>query len=568
VAGLELVLLLLAVSAALRVAAERLRVPYASMLVLGGLALAFVPGLPRVTFPPAALFLVFVPPLLYAGAVSFPLRELQRELGAIVRLAVVMVVVSTTAVALVAHALHPSFTWAAAIVLGVIVAPPDPVAVLSITRSLRAPRSVESILEGEGLVNDATALVIYRLAVAAAVTGTFTASRAAVELLLDGAGGVAVGLLVGWVVGEVNRYTRSIPGVPATVALLTPFAAFLLGERLGVSGVLAVLASGMYAARTVPRLLGPAARLQLGTMWMVVTFLLESLIFILVGLELPYVTRALERTPLRELLREAAIVSLCLIVVRLVWIVPSTYVFRTFGRWLGLNREPLPPLRHVLFVGWAGLRGGDSLVLALALPLQTASGAAFPARDRIVFITFCVILLTLLVQGPTLAPLVRRLGGRSDDVERAEEAHARLAVAEAGLRALDDPAIAHSPFPEVVRYLRRRHRQRARRWAARESAPSLAAAERLPHDHFVAAPSHAAGELDERRATEYRRIRAAMIRVEQERLLDLRDGGVIDDSVMRRVQRDLDLESLLLGTREPVTESLSEVPAAIETEGR
>ena len=217
-AALELILLLLAVSAVLRLVAERLMVPYAAVLVVGGLLLAFVPGLPRVTLPPDVLFLVFIPPLLYAGSISFPLREIRRQIGPIVRLSVVMVLVSTAAVAVVAHALHPSFTWAAAITLGAIVAPPDPVAVLSIFRSLRIPREIVSILEGEGLLNDATALVTYRLAIAAAVTGAFSPSQAAVKFLAGGAGGIAIGLLLGVVVTRVHRVTRSVPVVSDTVS--------------------------------------------------------------------------------------------------------------------------------------------------------------------------------------------------------------------------------------------------------------------------------------------------------------------------------------------------------------
>jgi len=569
-AALELILLLLAVSAVLRLVAERLMVPYAAILVVGGLLLAFVPGLPRVTLPPDVLFLVFIPPLLYAGSINFPLREIRRQIGPIVRLSVVMVLVSTAAVAVVAHALHPSFTWAAAITLGAIVAPPDPVAVLSIMRSLRIPRDLVSILEGEGLLNDATALVTYRLAIAAAVTGAFSPSQAAVQFLAGGAGGIAIGLLLGVVVTRVHRVTRSVPVVSDTVSLLTPFASYLLADLVGTSGILSVVATGLYAARTVPRVLGPELRQQIAGVWTVVTFLLESLVFILVGFELHYITRALDRFTLSMLLREAGIVSLCVVLVRIAWVMPSAYLFRWFFRWLRHGHEPMPSWRSILFVAWTGLRGADSLVLALSLPLLTASGARFPARDQIIFITFCVIFITLVVQGPTIAPFARLLGIRANDEEVAEEAHARLAAAEAGLRTLDEPAIASSQYPEVVRYLRQRHRQRARRWAAREQEPHDAESEDVTHDHdhFTIAPSHEAAAIDDSRGEEYRRVRAAMLHAETEAILDLRDRGVIDDDVMRRIQRDFDLETLLLETSEPVIETVSEVPSAIDAASR
>jgi len=565
-AALELILLLFAVSAVLRLVAERLMVPYAAVLVVGGLLLAFVPGLPRVTLPPDVLFLVFIPPLLYAGSINFPLREIRREIGPIVRLSVVMVLVSTAAVAVVAHGLHPAFTWAAAITLGAIVAPPDPVAVLSIMRSLRIPRELISILEGEGLLNDATALVTYRLAIVAAVTGVFSPSQAAVQFLAGGAGGIAIGLLIGVVVTRVHRVTRSVPVVSDTVSLLTPFASYLLADLVQASGILSVVATGLYAARTVPRVLGPELRQQIAGMWTVVTFLLESLVFILVGFELHYITRALDRFTLSMLLREAGLVSLCVVLVRIAWVMPSAYIFRWFFRWLRHGHEPLPSWRSILFIAWTGLRGADSLVLALSLPLQTASGARFPARDQIIFITFCVIFITLVVQGPTVAPFARLLGIRANDEEVAEEAHARLAAAEAGLRTLDAPAITSSQYPEVVRYLRQRHRQRARRWAAREQEPHDAESEDVTHDHdhFTIAPSHEAAAIDDRRGEEYRRVRAAMLHAETEAILDLRDRGVIDDDVMRRIQRDFDLETLLLETSEPVIETVSEVPSAID----
>ena len=568
--GLELVLLLLAVSAGLRIVAERLAIPYAAVLVVGGLILAFIPGLPKVTLPPDVLFLVFIPPLLYAGAISFPLRDFRREIGPIIRLSVVMVLISTAAVAAVAHALLPSFTWAAAITLGAIISPPDPVAVLSIFRSMRMPREIVSILEGEGLVNDATALVTYRVAIAAAVTGMFSPSQAAVQFLVAGAGGIAIGLLVGAVVVRVHRLTRVVPVVSNTVSLLTPFASYLLADIVGTSGVLAVVATGLYAARTVPKVVGAETRVQIAGTWTVVTFMLESLVFILVGLELPNVALALNRFPLSLLLGEAALVSLCLVLVRIAWLMPSTYLFRAFFRWLRHSKEPLPAWRSVFFIAWAGLRGGDSLVLALALPLQTASGARFPAREQIIFITFGVIFITLVLQGPTLAPFARRLGFGTDEGEAAEDAHARLAAAEAGLRTLEDPAVASSEYPEVVRYLRQRHRQRARRWAAREAEPHDGESDDVAHDHdhFTTAPSHEAAAIDERRAVEYRRVRAAMLVSEQQAVLDLRDRGVIADDVMRRIQRDLDLETMLLETSEPVIETVMEVPSAIDAASR
>jgi CPA1 family monovalent cation:H+ antiporter len=564
-AALELVLICLAVSAGLRVAAERMNVPYPTVLVVGGLGLALIPGLPDVNLPPDVLFLIFIPPLLYAGAIQFPLRELRNQAGPILRLSVVMVLVSTAAVAAVAHALHPSFTWAAAFTLGAIVSPPDPVAVLSVLRSMRIPRAVESILEGEGLINDATALILYRFSVAAVITGTFSLPSAILRFILAGGGGAIIGLALGWLIARIHRLGRGITVVSNTISLLTPFAAYLAADAIGASGVLAVLACGLYLARNQWPNTSAETRLLITSTWTIVTFLLESLVFILVGLELPLVARAIERVPLTTLVTEALIVSVCVVLVRILWAIPSTYIFRTLGRWMGLGNNPLPPLRTVFFISWTGLRGADSLVLALALPLTTATGARFPAREQIIFITFGVIFFTLVVQGPTIAPLARRLHVGTDEDEGAEEAHARLAAAEAGLRALDDFG-NDGPYPEVVRYLRTRHLQRARRWAAKEQDEQAHEVETgdAPHQHFTVAPSHAAAVIDERRGDEYRRVRGAMLKAEQQSVLDQRDTGVIGDDVMRRILRDLDLETILLETSEPVVETPSDVAGVID----
>jgi CPA1 family monovalent cation:H+ antiporter len=320
----------------------------------------------------------------------------------------------------------------------------------------------------------------------------------------------------------------------------------------------------MYVGRVLPRFARSDTRVQTTALWNVVTFLLESLIFILVGLELRDIAPIFERYPFAALLREAALVMVVVVVVRLVWIIPSAYVGSAVGRMLRRDRAPLPAWRSVVFVGWAGLRGGDSLVIALALPLATASGTPFPAREQILFVTFAVILFTIVVQGPTLPAVARLLRLHEDGQEGVEEAHARLTAVEAGLGVLSALAAGDGSHPEVVRYLRQRQRQRARRWAAREARQEEATALSVPHEHFVAAPSHETGALDDERAAEYRRIRHDMIVAEHRALLELRDRGVIGDDVMRRIQRDLDFESMMLETRDPVSEPPSEVPAAID----
>jgi len=565
--GLELILLMLAAATGLRIIADRGRVPYATLLVLGGLGLASIPTLPRIAAPPDVLFLIFLPPLLYWSAAQFPLRDLRRASGPILRLAVVMVLVTCVAVALVIHAIDWHFTWAAAFALGAIVAPPDPVAVLSLIRSLRLPNELARLLEGEGLLNDATALVSYRLAVAAAITGVFAPRSAAAQFLVVGFGGAAFGLLAGAVLLRLRRLTRGVDVADSTLSLLTPFAVYLSAEALGCSGVIAVVAAAMYIGRRIQVIFSPTTRLQNASMWTVVTFLLESLAFILVGIELPLVIRDLDRATILLLIREAAIVFACIVVVRVLWVFPSAYVGRLIGRWAHRGETPLPSWRRVLFVGYAGVRGADSLVIALALPLTTLSGQPFPARDRIVFITFCVIFATLLIQAPTLRPLVHWLRLGTDVSMADEEAHARLTYAEAALSALDLFTAADLRYPEVARYLRQRYRQRARRWAAQEARQSATAPSEIVHRHWVTSPpSHEAGILDEERGIEYARLRSAMILAERRALIGLRDDGTIGDDVMATVQRELDFEQILLDGGQPVGEPPREVRLPSEGE--
>lgn len=541
--GLELILVLLAVSAALQVLARRWHLPHPVLLVIGGAALAFAPGLPRPTLDPEVTFLVFVPPLLYWTAFTLSYREFKREFWPILRLGVLLVLVTMCAVAWTAHQLTPEFTWPAAFALGAIIAPPDPIAATAVMRPLGAPAALVSILEGEGLVNDATALVSYRVAVAAAVTGSFSPSSATLGVLIAGAGGVAVGLAAGWLIGRVRRQIGGLPLVGNTLSLLTPFVAYLPADAIGASGVLAVVMVGVYLGRHGPRITTPATRVQAEAMWTMLAFLLESLIFILVGLALRDAIQGVRHHSPGTLLRYTVLVSGVVIGVRLLWVFPSAYLPRLLTRRRDASdhrpRE-LPQWRWVAFIGWAGMRGGDSLVIALALPVATATGAPFPARHLIIFVTFAVIFVTLIVQGLTLRPFLRALGIGDGNRAESEEAHARRVATDAALRQLEKIAANDGGHPETVRYLRATHQRRKRRWTARDR-----------ERHEVDDAEHRALEpIDEDSAeaesATYRRLRTEMIGAERRAIIDLRDRGVIGDDVMRRIQRDLDLETMML----------------------
>jgi CPA1 family monovalent cation:H+ antiporter len=536
--GVELVVIMLAVSAALRLVARRLRVPHVVLLVLAGLVLVFIPGLPRVELEPDTLFLVFVPPLLYWAALNSSLRDFRAQAWPILRYGTLVVLLTIVVVAVVAHALTPEFSWAAAFTLGAIVSPPDPVAAIAVMRTVGAQRALTTILEGEGLVNDAAALIAYRVAVGAAVTGSFSPGHAAFGFILAGTGGVAVGLAIGWLLGEVGRHIRGAPVVENTVSLLTPFLAYLPAEWLGLSGVLSVVAVGLYFGRQGPRSVPAATRVQAESMWVMVQFVLESLIFLLVGLELPHILRTISVHSLSTLLFYGAVITLTVIGVRFVYTLAAASLIRwSHG---GTREAGTPSWAQAVFLGFAGMRGGESLVIALAVPIATAAGDPFPARGLIIFITFTVILATLVLQGPTLAPLIRWLGLREGEQSIDEEAHARRVVAEAGLQRLRKEAGRDGVDRATAGYLEATYRRRVERWGARD---------RTRHgqeDEDHASLAGIDGTRAELVATAHRMLRAAMIDDEREALVRLRDQGVIGDDVLRRVQRDLDLETMLL----------------------
>jgi CPA1 family monovalent cation:H+ antiporter len=415
-------------------------------------------------------------------------------------------------------------------VLGAIVSPPDAVAAVAVMRRLGVPQRLVTILEGEGLVNDAGALVAYRLAVTAAVSaaGEFSFARAGLHFAFAASGGVAIGLGVGWLIAAVRRRIGGQPLVENTLSLITPFVAFIPAEQAGTSGVLAVVTTGLYLGRLGPRIVSPATRLQAQAMWDMIVFTLEGLSFILIGLYLPISSAALREHTWRDLARYAVWISGILIGLRLVWMLMIIYLPRMCAPFLD-GKLPRPPWKEAVFVGWAGMRGGDSLVIALAIPTLTMAGLPFPARDLIVFLTFFVILVTLVVQGLTFGAAVRILGLRGDGEEDREELVARRASMEAGLAYLEEASKRGDDAPEHVEELRDRHARRLHHWISKDETlfPSKRKSMKA-----------------------YRRLRKEMLEAERRALVLLRDQGVISDLVMTTVQRDMDFEAMLLDAEE------------------
>src|SRR6267154_3568893 len=380
---------LLVAVAVLALVARKLTVPYPILFVIGGLLLGLIPKLPKVRLDPELVFLFFLPPLLFPAALFTSWRDFRVNLRPISLLAIGLVLFTTVAVALLAH-YFMELPLAAGFVLGAIISPPDAIAATAIADRLKVPRRIVTILEGESLVNDATALVAYRFAVVAVVTGSFSLAHAGGQFFIVGIGGILIGLAVGWLAEQFHKRVDDAP-IEITVSLLTPFVAYLAAERLGVSGVLAVVAAGLYLGWRMPELLTFKTRLQGGPVWEMVEFLLNGFVFILIGLQLPAVLGALSgnSSPIHRLVWYALLISLTVILIRIIWVFPATYLPRLIFKKM-CKHDPYPNWRHVTIVSWTGMRGVVSLAAALALPDN------FPVRDLILFLTFMVILATLV----------------------------------------------------------------------------------------------------------------------------------------------------------------------------
>jgi Na+/H+ antiporter len=519
---LEIFLIFLFVAVAgISTVARMLSIPYPILLVLGGLVLGLLPGLPEVQLEPDLVLVIFLPPLLFFAAFQSSWRDLRADARAITLTSIGLVLATTCAVAVIAHEMIDGMPWAMAFALGAIVSPTDPVAATAIMRRIGVPRRIVTVVEGESLVNDASALIAYRVAVAAAVGGTFSLGEAALDFVVAAAGGVAVGLAAGWVIGEVRRRIED-PPVEITISLLTGYAAYVPAEELGLSGVLAAVAAGLYIGRLSPEISSARMRIQGFSAWDVLVFLLNATLFLLIGLQLNTILDGLEGYSTGELLGYAALISGTVIGMRFAWTFTIPYVIRA------LDRRPSQRARRVgaplrIVVAWSGMRGAVSLAAALALPFETDAGAPLPQRELILFLTFAVILATLVLQGLTLPALIRALRIRDDGADREqEELHARLVAATAALAALDHLAEEDWTRDDSIERMRGLYNYRRRRFGARAGL--------APDDGY------------EDRSLAYQRAVRDVIEAQHRAVVDLRNQGEIADDVMRQIERELDLE--------------------------
>ena len=489
--------------------ARRLELPYPIFLVLGGLGLGALPGVPEIELEPEVVFLVFVPPLVHAAGYQASPRRLLRDARPIALAAVVLVGLTIAAVAVVAHALVDGLSWPAAWVLATVLAPTDLVAATAVFRRLGAPERVVNLIEGENLVNDATALTAWRVAVAAAGAGVFTAGDAAVELVLVAGGGTALGLAGGYAVAWLRRRLDDTL-VEITVTLLTPYVVFIAAEQLEMSGILAAVVSGLYLGMRDPVLTDAGTRLQAWGFWEVFVFLLESLLFVLVGLQFPALVDELGDDALGDLLLSGVLLSLVVMAVRMA----HQFTVLELDERIG-GREPIP-WRERAVVGWAGMRGAVSLAVALAVPLDIGG------RDEIIFLTIVVIVVTLTTQGLTLPALIRALRFPQEQPDERHQAMVRFRTIEAALDHIGQISLEGDGFGEAtIERARSLYAQRAHQLAG-ECADGVP----LPDSDTEA----------------WLRLRVNLLQVERGRLTQLRDDGEITSPQMVAVQRDIDLE--------------------------
>ena len=513
-------LVVMGIVAVVAVISARIRIPFPILLVIAGLGIAFVPGIAAVHLDPELVFFIILPPLLFSAAWNFPWDDFRANLLPIFAMAVGLVFATLIGVGIAAVWLIPGLTLAGGFVLGAIVAPPDAVAATTVLKNVRIPRRLKAILEGESLVNDSSGLIAYQFAVAAVVTGSFSLWKAAGEFVWTSAGGVLLGLVVGAAAARLHQFLRD-PAVEITLTILTPYLAYLSAEKLGFSGVLAVVTAGLHVGHRAWEALSTGSRLQRDAIWQFLDYLLNSIVFLAIGLQFPSIVEGLSM-PLWKMILVGSAVSLVLIVIRFLWVIPLSWLQGRCLRHSGARRTAASR-GGIIVASWAGMRGVVSLAAALALPLTTASGEPFPHRHGILFITFCVIFITLVLQGLSLPWLARTLKIEEYDSDLESETKARIALLE-GLIADVAKLESEEAVPE--------HRESLAMWRGHYQNRL----ERLRHQIAMPRDVHQYS-----RKKEFDLFPGLMRQVRQ-RMADMRAQGLITEEIRRRIERDFDME--------------------------
>jgi Na+/H+ antiporter len=518
--NLSIIIVLLAIVTVLAQFTDKIKIPYPILLVFAGIGVGLIPGLPIISLDPDVVFLLFLPPVLYAAAWTTSWPDFKAAARPITLLATGCVLFTTTMVAAVAHYCIPGFGWPESFVLGAIISPPDAVAAAAATKGLDLPRRVTTILEGESLVNDATGLIAYRYAIATVATGNFIFWLAGINFFYVAGVGVLVGVAIGFIFLWVHKFTPDNPMTDTTLTFLTPYTAYLVAEEFHTSGVLAVVVAGLILSQRASEVFNHQTRLQANFVWETVIFLLNGVIFILIGLQLPLILKDIREISLPTLFWYAVVISLATIIVRIIWVYPGTYI----PRWLSKRireTEPEPSVKLVAVVAWSGMRGVVSLAAALALPLTVGGNnpIPFPNRDLVIFLTFAVIFATLVLQGLTLPKLIKLFKIKPDTSGEAEEQSARLKVASAVIEHIEEN-YSMALSENVLNQIKTKYEIRIQRVRKDQSNPNLS----------------------DQQVNEFTRIRKELLTLERSLIMQMRKAGEIGDDVLRRIEHELDLE--------------------------
>jgi monovalent cation/hydrogen antiporter len=519
--SLEAVFLLLLVFVAVFAGlARQLKIAYPILLVIAGLALSLVPGMPRIGLDPNLVFLVFLPPLLYSAAWMLSWREFQRNFVGIAMLAVGLVLFTVVGLALAAGSLLPGFDWRSAVLLGAVVAATDAIAATSIARRVGLPQRIVDLLEAESLVNDGTGLLALQFGLLMLMTGrTPSVVEGVGRLVFLTGGGVLIGLAIGAAVAWFERWVDDGP-IEIVISILVPYATYLIGDRAHVSGVIAVIACSMYMSRKSPVYMSPQVRLQATAVWDALTFVLNGIVFVLIGLQLPYVMSQINGMSRIVLLEYGVGFSAAMIAVRMGWVFGETYLAYAVHRWVQKEQVEDPEPRRLIVIGWGGMRGVLSLAAAVSLPYALPGGRMFPQRSMIIYLAFCLIVATLVVQGLTLPVLIRRLGLSEPVGMKAEEQEARRMLLREALVHLDRKRSKNRDQSAMFGELIAGYQQRL---------------DAMPAER----EKRVQGLVDQARRSD---AILEVLQAERVALIRLWDEGQIDDEVLRTLQRELDLE--------------------------
>jgi len=531
---LDIILFLLALLAGLYSIADRIKVSYPILLVVAGLGISLIPGLPAVHLTPDVAFLLFLPPLLFDAARHMSWHDFRKNRAIIGRLAIGLVLFSTAGVAVCAYFMIPGFTWPLAFVLGAIVSPPDAVAATSATKGLNLPKRLIAVLEGESLINDATALVTYRYAVAAVLSTTFVLWQAALQFVLVAAGGVIVGAVIGYSFVLVQRKFLRGATVETVVSLLLPFVSYLLAEKIHASGVLAAVTTGLFVSWRAHEIFSYQTRMQMNNFWDVLIFLLNGLVFILIGLQLPEIINSIGDHTFSEMVQYGLLISAVVIATRLIWVFPTAHFANWMYKMLDMEKAAIVNNRYLLILGWSGMRGVVSLATALALPLTLDNGAEFPERNTILFITFVVILVTLVFQGLTLPWLIKWLKvAETPEKAMTEERRLRLAMANAAYEFVET---------ELQKRMDPRALENVKNRLERQISYLNGVLKVEGNGHAQEAETY--GPF-----SDYHQSEKEIVASQRKMLIQMHKKGAFSAEVLRKIEQDLDARSLMLEGR-------------------